>query len=396
MLNNQNIKDLLAEKIKLQREELNYTQEDLAKLASLGSVQKVSKIEKGEQNIKADELFRIAQILYIDLNDLFTTKKNEENIVLWRKEPENNSDKDSIINDFFNYCELYSQAESWIGINCKVDWNTFVKKPDSLTNSEQYTEYAKNLAQEIQEKYDFGAKPAFYIKDFLEDVLCVKIYFKDIKSYYNNKNIGAALSSISKYGAGILINSTDVDHRINFSLAHELFHLLTWNVIDPKMLEANQTIKENVEKMANVFASELLLPERYLKAAFDASIDQNSFDFYYHLSQLAKNFFVSFQVIVIRLHFLGLLEENASIYLNQYDNNYYFFKSLIKQGPKVYNENTSERYLSILLTAYQMDKISLGRVSEITGLGIKSLKDILRSVADSNEEISREIQTNFT
>lgn len=392
MLNPEEIKKTLADKIKQQREQLNYTQEELAQLANLGSAQKVSQIEKAIQNIRADELVRIAKVLFIDIDDLLISPKKTTNTVLWRCEPEIDSDKEKIKADFIQYCNKYNQIESWFGVSSKISWNKCIGKPEDIFDVDDNKLYAKRQAQNIYYQYKLGSKPAFYIKDFLENKLNVKLCFKNLKSFYGNKNIGgSAFCSIGDYGAGILVNSTDADTRINFSLAHELFHLLTWHVIDPDEYSNNSKYRTAVETMANIFASELLLPEETIKEEFDNKMDQKEEGFYLYLINLANNFFVSFNALILRLHYLELLTENPRSYINKYESNYYQYRSFTKQSSKIYNESVSERFLNLLVRAYLEERISIGVISELTGKGIMELKELLANHTDCNEATINEI-----
>jgi Zn-dependent peptidase ImmA (M78 family) len=59
----------------------------------------------------------------------------------------------------------------------------------------------------------------------------------------------------------VLINRHEVVGRRNFDLAHELFHILTWDAMPPEHTEeARETGGNRVEQLANNFASAVLMP----------------------------------------------------------------------------------------------------------------------------------------
>jgi Zn-dependent peptidase ImmA (M78 family) len=60
-------------------------------------------------------------------------------------------------------------------------------------------------------------------------------------------------------GVGILINANDAPWRRHFDLAHELFHVIIWNVFSSEEI-GNGTTITRPEQYANIFASSLLLP----------------------------------------------------------------------------------------------------------------------------------------
>src|SRR5207237_7594009 len=62
-----------------------------------------------------------------------------------------------------------------------------------------------------------------------------------------------------------LVNRREVAVRRHFDLAHELFHILTWDVMPPDHAEeATEFSKNRVEQLANNFASAVLMPARLL------------------------------------------------------------------------------------------------------------------------------------
>jgi Zn-dependent peptidase ImmA (M78 family) len=63
----------------------------------------------------------------------------------------------------------------------------------------------------------------------------------------------------------VLINRHEVAGRRHFDLAHELFHILTWDAMPPQRLEESTEIGGNrVEQLANNFASAVLMPSPVL------------------------------------------------------------------------------------------------------------------------------------
>ena len=59
----------------------------------------------------------------------------------------------------------------------------------------------------------------------------------------------------------VLINRHEVQGRQHFDLAHELFHVLTWDAMPPEHSEEAVEVSTNrVEQLANSFASAVLMP----------------------------------------------------------------------------------------------------------------------------------------
>ena len=70
----------------------------------------------------------------------------------------------------------------------------------------------------------------------------------------------------------VLIARREIEGRRHFDLAHELFHILTWDVMPPEHYEGIQETGGNrVEQLANSFASALLMPSAVLEKYGDWS-----------------------------------------------------------------------------------------------------------------------------
>ena len=101
----------------------------------------------------------------------------------------------------------------------------------------------------------------------------------------------------------IYVNGDDVPVRRRFTLAHELGHWVCQCLEGkgaPVMCRAedvSEGIGRALEREANVFAAELLMPEPAVRAKFASNAD------------LADNFGVSTEAMGWRLYNLGLIEE---------------------------------------------------------------------------------------
>ncbi len=79
-----------------------------------------------------------------------------------------------------------------------------------------------------------------------------------------------ARRAVYRNSDAVLINRREVAGRRHFDLAHELFHVLTWDTMPPDHVEAAvETSRNRVEQLANKFASAVLMPAAVL-ARFSA------------------------------------------------------------------------------------------------------------------------------
>ena len=111
-------------------------------------------------------------------------------------------------------------------------------------------------------------------------------------------------------GVGVLINANDAPWRRNFDLAHELFHVITWNVFSPEEI-GDGTKKTRPEQYADIFASSLLLPEAHLRDALKETVTDNKVRLI-DIIELAKDFGVSTEAILWRLVNLKILKKSQA------------------------------------------------------------------------------------
>src|SRR5256884_9797176 len=107
---------------------------------------------------------------------------------------------------------------------------------------------------------------------------------------------GSAASAVGDFGQAILMNSSESPWRRNYNFAHELFHLLTWNVMPPERLRREKELKDRFEKLANSFASCLLLPAECVLSAFAERLNERKIS-YADLVEIAREFDVSTEEI---------------------------------------------------------------------------------------------------
>ena len=113
----------------------------------------------------------------------------------------------------------------------------------------------------------------------------------------------------------VVLNKNHPPNRKRFTLAHEIGHYVLHKELDEVFLDANLTYfrskdysgaDSQIEREANCFAAELLMPKRIIaKLIKDNNMDiSDESDF----SNLAKTFKVSERALAIRLMKLGYLD----------------------------------------------------------------------------------------
>ena len=113
------------------------------------------------------------------------------------------------------------------------------------------------------------------------------------------------------------VNTHHASVRQNFTIAHELGHLLLHDQEQLHVDRAFPTVRlrddtssqgvDDAEKEANLFAAELLMPHAFLRRDVAA---QNTLDLYddSFVPELAARYGVSVQALMFRLQYLGYIE----------------------------------------------------------------------------------------
>ena len=146
--------------------------------------------------------------------------------------------------------------------------------------------------------FELGAVPAERLAEVMERRLGVLVLMVDAID-----GISGAACRLPDLDA-VLINRHEVTGRRHFDLAHELFHILTWDTMPPDHVEdASERSKIRVEQLANNFASAVLMPTAVLD-----QIDPPKADLVLWLNDTAEALQVTATALKWRLVALGRLD----------------------------------------------------------------------------------------
>lgn len=352
-------KNRIAPRIRGARESCGFTQQELADKIGFKSGQIISAIEKGEREVKAFELYSIAKALYRDVS-YFLKEDGEEKTyrVMWRGDAEDKvKEKEAY---FFNKCKQYYHLEQ---LNDETPESRLPQFDFELGDKDEGYEKAEFIANEVYNVLNLGPRPAVVLESILEERYRVKIW------YANLKDAGSAASLIGDFGPAIIVNRNEAAWRINFSLAHELFHLVTWSAY----LKTERN--ELTEKFANKFASILLLPCDGVMKAVGPKIKAGRIA-YIDLVNSAKEFRVSTDAFLWRLCWLGYLTSESVLGLIE-DR---FFKNLDKKaraGEKREVRDFAERFVRLGVTSYIKGRLSKAQLANYLETNIADINDVL-------------------
>jgi Zn-dependent peptidase ImmA (M78 family)/transcriptional regulator with XRE-family HTH domain len=287
---------LIGARIKALREERGLSQDDLARLFGFKDRQTVSAIETGERRVSAEELLIAVEKLSAPL-EYFTDPflLAGEGRFSWRQ-----------TNVGSERLSAYERiAGSWIAafrtIAPQVDRATpLLRRSLGLTRQHSF-EDAMAAGERFASEFELGDVPATRLAEVMERELGILVLMVDAL-----EGISGAACRLPELDV-VLVNRHEVAGRRHFDLAHELFHILTWDAMPPEHSEeAAETSKNRVEQLANNFASALLMPARVLERFGDWSMLQGV-GLVAHLKAAADALQVTTSALKWRLVALGKL-----------------------------------------------------------------------------------------
>ncbi len=168
-------------------------------------------------------------------------------------------------------------------------------------------EEAQDRAEELVKLFDLGLVPAERLVEFMEQKLSLQVVYLDIPE---GAPISGAFCHLNDLGA-ILVNRNESEGRRSYDLAHELFHALTWDFMEPEHRETNSLEDRNkgkrIEQLADNFAAALLMPLESLKALIDPSRSEDAA----HYAEVAARLQVTTQALGWRLFNLKWISDST-------------------------------------------------------------------------------------
>ena len=350
----------LAREIQARRKAMGLTQAELAAAVGFSVAQIVSDIERGQRDVKAWELVKIADALRTTVDRLLGISEREAPArLLWRRGSAAGSR--DVEEMFLDRARRFALLEKWNGLPPAPELPQQELDPEVMT----FADVAR-MALNIGRVLDLGSRPAASLASVLQEVFRIKLFFEPLGEDES------AASAKGDFGYAVLMNAGQAPWRRNYNLAHELFHLVTWDSTQQLWSEEGDQPRwlEGVEKLANAFASHVLLPAEEVEAQHRERFPDGEID-YSDLVEMAREFEVSTEALVWRLRLMGkLTQEEAEGILNDPE-----FRRQDRRTMPDYWGSTPEgplpqRYWRLALNAYHRGELSLGRLAKILEISV--------------------------
>ena len=327
----------------------------------------LSAMEKGTRNVSANELISMARLYGRSLDYFFETKIPSDPVPLWRRTAGSNIRNEQ--QQFLVFLENYSRLENLLGL--KRRWKEILTNFDRDDFAENGFETSETLGTDIYRRLDLGSRPVCNLLNILENTLRFKVIHLDL-----GEGVSGASIMDSALGVGILVNANDAPWRRNFDLAHELFHIVTWNIFSHEEI-GDGSRKTKPEQFADSFAASLLLPKEHLLAALK-EIAVNQELKLVDIIELAKEFGVSSEAVLWRLVNLKKLKKGQVEKILS-DSEFRNLDRGLRRG--LYEEHQPEkfpqRYVSLACRCLMEGKISRGLFAEYMEIDRSEIDDYL-------------------
>ncbi len=360
---------VIGERIASLRTERGLTQAQLAAALGLDHKQVVSSLEKGERALKAPELARLAELLHVSpLVILGLQPVAASPFVLWRQRATDQARLDDEA-AFIERCRRYAFVERL----AKLEPATLAPRYELKGRQTKYEEVAE-WAEQARKALGIGDMPAPGLQEVLENQHGIKIFVTALKG-------GSGATFRGEFGDAVLVNAGEPPSRRAFSVAHELFHLLTWESTLADREVATPAAAERVEKLADNFAAAFVLPREALTARMPRGRPAEWSVF--QLVELARHFGVSVPALAWRMVNLGKLQRQQAEQI---------IADPARSGAGAAASNQEERplpdrYVTLAFRAYVEGEISIGKLAELLETNVGMLRKALRNYGfnlDSN------------
>lgn len=241
---------VVGARIKARREELGFNQEVVARHLGFKDRQILSNIETGERKISADELLRVTEVLAAPL-EYFTDPflLVGEGQFSWRQSGVEAGKLNAYEQDAGRLIALFRVLGAQMGKQ-----QPLLRRTLKLSKTSTFEEAAA-AGERFAESFALGDKPAFRLAEVMAEELGILVLMVDAI-----KGVSGAACRLPELDV-VLINRAEVAGRRHYDLAHELFHILTWDLMPPERLEETKGKPHGrVEQLADNFAAALLMP----------------------------------------------------------------------------------------------------------------------------------------
>jgi XRE family transcriptional regulator, fatty acid utilization regulator len=356
----------LGRRVAYARERIGLSQQQMADKLGFKDRQTIQAIEAGYRRVAIEEMVRFISVTGQSL-EFFTDPfrlVGEGNFTFRAGEPD-----EAALEQF------QERAGRWIAL-----WRHFAAKSEKTPNPlrfrlviDEHSSYedAQAAGEELGKLWRFGDVPSENLKGTVEDRLGLLILDTDMP-----EGISGAACQLQS-GDAILINRQEHQGRRNFDLAHEIFHVLTWQALPPRRvdkIEPKGYKDKRIEQLADNFASSLLMPRMLVKHHWEARPE--GADIHDWLKAVARHFRVTAKALKWRLLCLDLLKKTD---LGDIDDQRLVLSSTSRAAHREVPPPYSRRFMEKMGWAVDRGELSVRRLASLLDVTIEDLAEIFKA-----------------
>ena len=347
----------LPRRVAVAREKSGLTQTKLSQLVGFKDRQTLASIESGERRVSAQELITIMQATGFGI-DFFTDPflLVDEGAFSYRASGVN----EKVLDGFEEHVRGWIALWKHLGERCKECPNPLRFRLAFDANST--FEDAQIAAERVAVELNLTDIPAENLISAIDERFHLLVLSVDMP-----KGVSGAACQIAS-GDVILTNRMESEGRRNFDLAHELFHVLTWDAHPPQRVDRENPKgykQKRIEQLADNFAGALLMPAKAIKAKWESK--RATMDLADWVSAAADHFRVSTAALKWRLVALELLTKDAALSLKDRKQ-----PTVAKNRPLLF----SRRFVKRIAWGIEHGEVSVRRLAELLGMDIPELKKL--------------------
>jgi Zn-dependent peptidase ImmA (M78 family)/transcriptional regulator with XRE-family HTH domain len=372
----------LGLRLRALREQRDLSQEALSQALGFRDRQTLSAIETGERRLSAEELLRAVQALGVSVDQLVDPfQLTGEGRFSWRHTGISPGRLESFEAVAGRWIAAFREIAPQVGHE-----RPLLRKSLGLHKGSTFEE-AMAAGERFATEFELGEVPADRLPMVMEEELHILVLMVDA-----TPGISGAACRLPGLDA-VLINRKEVEGRRNFDLAHELFHVLTWETMPPDHVEeADQGAgRGKVEQLANAFAGALLMPAHLLGMAPPRGFAEGRGDGQGYgdgngggssgsfedgpasvrrLKALAARLEVSAVAVKWRLVALGRLSRKEALAIDD---------RLLREGKSKMPPLFSRQFMDVLARAIDEGQVSARRAADLVNLNLEDLADLFRA-----------------
>ena len=352
----------LPRRIAVARTGCGLTQAALSKRLGFKDRQTVAAIEAGERRVGVEELLAIMSIVGRDM-EFFTDPflLVGEGAFSYRA-----SGIDPATLDGFE-ARVRGWIALWQHLGVRKGERLAPIRPRLAVDEQSSFEEAQRTGEAVALELALGPIPAEKLASALEERFGLLVLNVDTPA-----GISGAACQMSS-GDVILANRNESEGRRNFDLAHELFHVLTWNALPPERVDRENPTgykQKRIEQLADNFAGGLLMPADALREAWAAKPSEMEIGGW--ILAMANRYRVSTSALKWRLAAIGLITPSDAANLKDRKQ-----PASAKSSPPLF----SRRFIERAAWGIERGEISVRRLATLLGVEIAGLKELFTSNA---------------